>query len=73
MLSVDSVEFFEVWSIFDLLIRALENHPTLTHVDYRVSKVEEIDGMSHKNSRLLLKFVHENLFENLLLHISIEG
>lgn len=73
MLSVDSIEFFEIRSIFDFLIRALEDHPTFTHVDYRVSKVEEIDGMGHKNSRLLLKFVHENLFENLLLDISIKS
>ena len=70
---VDLLNLLEIRVIFELLRRALCNNLSFFHDDNLVSKVREIDGVSHKDSSRVLQDALEDLIKDLLASSSIKS
>ena len=70
---VDLLNLLEIRVIFELLRRALCNNLSFFHDDNLVSKVHEIDGVSHKDSSRVLQDALEDLIKDLLASSSIKS
>lgn len=70
---MDSHDLYQVRVIFDMIVGTLQHHLTILEQNNLVYHMQEVYGVSHKNACLIPERTIEDILEDLLLDVGIEG
>ena len=71
--SVDTDKLLKVGMVFAFVEAPRELDLAILEADDRVGEVEEVDSVGDKNTSLLGQFAHDDLLEDSLFDIGVEG
>lgn len=71
MATMNADKLLKVRMILNLLVVTMKLDLTVFHADYRVCKVDEVNGVGYQHSGFLRQLSHQHLLKNFLLYVCV--